>query len=576
MTRMLPAPPPTEPAQGMVARAETVGASRSVAEPKLVGGICAVAVVSLFLWIVHNRYLPITEGWFSYYGKLMHDGKLPYRDFYFFTNPISLLISWAVYNISDKMIYMRYYGVVERVFLTAALYFLISRRFSAGASFWASVVSMLVFLSSATEAFFTYLVTCCLFFVVGLICLQLASAKGAPAKMIYLFFAGMSASLAFFSKQSNGLFVTAAVGFLTVTLAPSWKQGIRQTLVVLAGWTIPAAGTVVWLRHCGLMDVYLDQVFRGAAAAKGGFLAILFAFLLRAVTPFMTMVLVVLAGLVWRIRRKRSVWFELDAPEPQGSRLEAMWFAFAAAACVIVPYFLPIGLVGSFVMRTFFMAFVRLLFWGSLAGFLICLRRLLRRGPIEDPLISIMIVGGFSWAYACGLSYEVEQQAVLVLLCLGLAFGYDALRSSKGTARRNMIVAAACCVFLVSWQKYGLAYQWTGWREAISHNPIASHWPRLAGYRTDPKLMGMFDTILDDVSRYSKPGEPIFTFPHMPMFNFVADRPQPTFAVVHYWDVCPDWVAQDDALRVREARPRVIVEMHFREKTWRIHEEAFR
>src|SRR5262249_38079831 len=138
---------------------------------KLLSGVGAVGVVTLFMWMTVNRYLPIVEDWFSYYGMLMHQGKLPYKDFYFFTQPMSMLISWVVYGIGDKMIYLRYYGVLERVCLTSCLYFLISRRFSAAASFWATVVSMLVFLTYCSEAFFTYLVTCCLFFVASLVCL---------------------------------------------------------------------------------------------------------------------------------------------------------------------------------------------------------------------------------------------------------------------------------------------------------------------------------------------------------------------------------------------------------------------
>src|SRR6266851_4168571 len=240
----------------------------------LAAGVCAVGVVTLFLWIIHDRYLPIMEDWFSYYGKLMHDGKLPYRDFYFFTQPLSLLISWAVYGISDHMIYLRYFGFLERVCLTGALYFLMSRKFSPTASFGATVVSMLFFLSYCSEALFTYLVTCCLFFVISLVFLELAFEKQERSNW-FLFLAGFSASLSFLAKQSNGLFVTVAVVFLAGTLNPStaggsWKQGFRRVAVVVAGWIIPEVFLAMWLRHYALTDAYLDQVFHGAAASKGG------------------------------------------------------------------------------------------------------------------------------------------------------------------------------------------------------------------------------------------------------------------------------------------------------------------
>jgi hypothetical protein len=569
---MVPASPPIGET---LAPASGIGTA-SAPQPKLAGGICAVAVVGLLLWITHNRYLPIVDGWFSEYAKLMHDGKLPYRDFYFFTQPLSLLISWAVYGISDQMIYMRYYGILERVCLTAALYFLISRRFSASASFWATVVPMLVFLTYSTEAFFTYLVTCCLFFVLSLLCLHLALTKVTPARLMWFFLAGVSASLSFLSKQSNGLVVTAIVVFLAAVLTRPSKDRALNTSFTLLGWAIPQLFLLLWLNRYGLTHDYFQQVFLGGTASKGGPALILFGFLTRAATPLTLGVILLLVMLGGRAYRRRRIWLDLQAREPAPPAAQTIVFAVAAAACLLIPYWLPAGLMVAFVLKSFFVVLSRVLFWGALACSVIVLAKLLRGRLQGDPLIAIVTLGGFSWAYASGLSYAVEQQAVLLLFSLAIAAGHDALRSADGKVRRNLIALFAGFVFMTSWQKYAVAFEWTGSREPISHNGVASHWPRLAGYRTDPKLMGMLDTILDDVARYSRRGEPVFTFPHMPMFNFVADRPQPTFAVVHYWDVCPDWVAQADALRVRDAGPRVIIEMHFNERTWRIHEESFR
>src|SRR5262249_52748544 len=35
-----------------------------------------------------NRYLPLTEGWFSLYARLIRDGQTPYRDFCLFLPPL--------------------------------------------------------------------------------------------------------------------------------------------------------------------------------------------------------------------------------------------------------------------------------------------------------------------------------------------------------------------------------------------------------------------------------------------------------------------------------------------------------
>ncbi len=106
---------------------------------KLLAGTLTVAVMSVFLIFLHNRYLPIHEGWFSYYGYLMRQGKMPYRDFYFFTQPLSLLISELF--VGDHLINLRRFGLIERIVLAGMLYFLLSRKYSPMASFWATLVS---------------------------------------------------------------------------------------------------------------------------------------------------------------------------------------------------------------------------------------------------------------------------------------------------------------------------------------------------------------------------------------------------------------------------------------------------
>ncbi|HLJ48816.1 MAG TPA: hypothetical protein VKU01_22520 [Bryobacteraceae bacterium] len=562
------------PRSGAVETQIVPEASGVEAPGKLLGGVFAVSVVGLFMCLIVNRYLPIQEGWFSYYAQLMHAGKLPYRDFYFFTQPISLGISWLVYSISDKMIWMRYYGLVERLCLTAALYYLISRRFSAKASFWATVVPILVFLSYRSEAFFTYLVTCCLFFVLSLICLLLAHLKPERESALLLL-AGVLSSLAFFSKQSNGLIACAVIFFLAAAMSRSIPDAVRRLLLSCAGWAIPAAAVVWWLMYHRIFRLYLQQVFFGASASKGGVWAILFSFLVRATTPFTLVTLLLFTAYIgWKLR-KRS--FRLDPfadDSDSGPRL--LVDAAVSAACVLITYFLPLPFGSGLLIREFFLWIVRLLFWFGLAAFLVCLVQLFRRRFQRDPFVPIFVIGAFSWAYGCGLSYLVEQQAILFVFSGVLAMSFDMLKAPKVHLKRDVVAICACLLCLVCWQKFAIAFDWTAWQEGIAETTRASHWPRLAGYRTDAAVMANIDSVLDVIGHASQPGDAVFTFPFMPIFNYVTNRPQPTFAPVHYWDVCPDAVAEADSRRVLDAKPKVIVFMGFEEDLWSLHEGAFR
>src|SRR5579864_5758151 len=173
---------------------------RAQAEPtgaKYLAGTLAVAVMSVFLIFIHNRYLPIHEGWFSNYGYLMRQGKMPYRDFYFFTQPLSLFISQLF--VGDHLINLRRFGLVERIVLAGMLYFLLSRRFSAMASFWATITSLMFFGTYISDALFTYLVDSFVALVAGMICVCQAYAHPKHERTLF-FSAGVCASLSFFFK----------------------------------------------------------------------------------------------------------------------------------------------------------------------------------------------------------------------------------------------------------------------------------------------------------------------------------------------------------------------------------------
>ena len=62
----------------------------------------------------------------------------------------------------------------------------------------------------------------------------------------------------------------------------------------------------------------------------------------------------------------------------------------------------------------------------------------------------------------------------------------------------------------------------------------------------------------------------------MTLFNYVTDPMQPTFSPVAYFDVCPDFVAIADAIRLRENPPKMIIYMEMPEPIYKLHENMFR
>lgn len=538
----------------------------------LFAGSLAVAILALYMGFIFNRYLPINEGWFHYYAWLMHKGQMPYRDFWFFGQPVTLGIAWLFGG--DHLINLRIFGLVERIVLSGMLYFLLSRQFSPRACFLATLVSMAVFLSYVTEGFFTYLVDALVLLVGALICVYEAQIHPRWYKLI-LILAGILTSLSFLAKQSVGAFNTLAVVILIAWPPSSVTRRLLSLLYFSIGWCAGAVPIVSWLVKNGAWHSYVTEVFTGAAASKGSLTTVFLGTLQRSITPSIVLifaiVIAIIALAVWK------QWLIFRRPESLGwTKAQLSLTALLALVMFFTPIFWRI--VNPNVLRVYISIVVRVVFLGMVLQFAwIIIRRFLPQTEPVKPMTLIFLLTGILWAYGCALSFKVEQHSIIFLLAYLVAVACDNLSSRSGQSLIG-ILAAVCLLQLgeSALYKYNDAYDWNGWRSVITIKSRTSHWPQLAGFRPDPATVYMVDSILDDIVRGSRPGEPIFTFPSIPMFNFITGRPQPTFAPVHYWDVCPDDLAERDAARVLAAKPAVIVDMELPEWIWDVNELGFR
>lgn len=541
----------------------------------LFAGTLAVVVLALFMGFIFNRTLPITEGWYYYFAWLMHKGQVPYKDFWFISQPFDLLIAYLFAG--THLINLRIFGLVERIVLSGLLYFLLSRRFSPKASFLATVVSMVFLLTYLTEGFFTFLMDSLTFFVAGLICVYEAQ-RNPRRDRWFLLLAGTFGSLSFFSKQSTGLFSTVALAVLIVWPAVEDMRRVFSKLVYFfVGWCIPAAPFVTWLVLHGATQPYLMEVYKGAASAKGSLKTVLFTNFFKNFLPKMLAVdIVALALLAWAVWKK---YFIFRKPQPfTAGKKDIVITALIALVLLFAPIFLRSNESGVLLMRQYAATLAKLIFMGVCLLFAwLVIRRLGSHGRVTDPVTEILIIAAFFWAYACLMSNKVEQHAVVLGLAYLIAAACDSVSSRSGKSFVG-IISILCLLQIgeLAVYKYNDAYDWNGWRSVITVHTVRSHWPQLAGFEVDEPTVHIIDKILDDVAQGSKPGDTVFTFPHMPMFNFIIGRPQPTFAPVHYWDVAPDSIAEADADRVEKAKPAVIVDMDMPEWLWEDAETTFR
>ena len=83
----------------------------------------------------------------------------------------------------------------------------------------------------------------------------------------------------------------------------------------------------------------------------------------------------------------------------------------------------------------------------------------------------------------------------------------------------------------------------------------------------DPNLKGLFgntmsvnalNRIYSLIEVNKRTGDTMYTFPHINYFNVMSGLNSPTFAKVHYFDVCPDFIIERDLEALRENPPKFV------------------
>lgn len=230
------------------------------------------------------------------------------------------------------------------------------------------------------------------------------------------------------------------------------------------------------------------------------------------------------------------------------------------------------------------------LFFFLLVKLLIDLIGVLVHGVENRAGYSIVLAFSVSFMYTHGLSYIIEDHAML--LPFALLFGemcqkLSAIQASdislKCLNSMTAVSAAALPLILIVsafYQRVWWPYNWWG------VNSMSARYYSTYQY-DDPHLEGLLGSeaetravnqIINDLFDAGAADNELtlYTFPHINYFNTIFDNDSPTFAKVHYFDVCPDDIAEEDAATLLSTKPDFILWMDFDDQTWATHEAIFR
>jgi hypothetical protein len=92
----------------------------------------------------------------------------------------------------------------------------------------------------------------------------------------------------------------------------------------------------------------------------------------------------------------------------------------------------------------------------------------------------------------------------------------------------------------------------------------------------DPGEMAKINSIVDEIQKRTNPNDPIYVFPHMPIFNLISGRPPFANAVESWYDFMSDRQANKVADQLLLDPPKIIVFARLPDEVADTHEMYFR
>lgn len=554
------------------------------------GATLVAGLTLLYLSLWWNRYFgPTLDGYFAYFGHLLLSGEIPYRDFYLHVPPLIPFESALMEALfGQDLIVPRAVGVLERVAIAVVGYFWLTRLFSVRSAAIAALMMIYVGSGDTVEVLFLYNHHAVLWTLVAGFLASLSLERRAATPWLEVL-VGVSLGLVFLTKQTVGLGVSVALPF-ALALAGLRREPLVRTLRRLiacaVGWLVPVVTVALWLAHHDALRDAADQLFLRGPSSKGPVAMIL----VRAVTgawevPSLlfpaALAVVTLIVMVAILGRRRSVVALIDSAPRREKGAALLPIALLAVAASTAGWLaagrIPLGsgflhLPQRFaVFLTLYGCFVLALYWG-----LVALRRALR---IREAQLLLLAFVSFSSGYMFSTSWPSFEPIAMpgLGLVLGLALAQAPRTLSERGLRFGVWAWISLTLALCMWLKAWLPFDFAGWTEPpINRARQTSSLDTMRGFRLAPETVELIETTTRLIHEHSTVEEPIFVYPHLPVFYLLSERSPSTFAKLHWFDVCDDDAAIADAETLLADPPAVLVDFALSEEDYRLHEEMFR
>jgi hypothetical protein len=520
----------------------------------------------LFFVSFFNRFAGLSSGDGEYTsGVVFLKGIAPYRDYFSAAPPLNLLKSALLLKIfGTALIVSRSAGVVERLLIAAVLFRWLTKIFRPTYVLVGCVVTVILSACDRTDPIASYNHDCILLAMLSGLAASvvLSQWQGRARFCVFSALSGLFASASLLTKQTVGLGEVLAI--LTIVAILLFKlDGTSRALMwcgmFLAGCALPVAGLLMYLQHLGAFHLFFQMLFVSGPAAKAGHPNdFLFRELLIAVANWPWLGFGLLALGLSAPAVVRAIHSKSDEERPNARQ------CLRYATYVLSIGFLVIGSAELWALTHHdalqdsskaFVYYTFLLLSLLLVGFATeIFRPGMNRSQAQCILFCVV-----SWVVAFMLSLSWPAFEAMLLPGLGFLVA-AALQGARPRHRRYIYVVLGVAVFLAVGAKLDLPFEFKAGNEGrVSLATAVSVQPQMRGMRMPVETRDFLDGTIALIRDRTQSGDTIFTFPEMSLIYALADRRPPTWSWSHNIDVVNDRFAREEANRLRESPPAVII-----------------
>lgn len=543
-----------------------------------------LTIIFIYNITFFNKYVPITEGWFSTYAYLFNHGHFIYKDFYMFLTPLyTIIISLFTSIVGYDILYLRIFGIGVMLLITFFLYKNLEILFGKSISSFVTTIGVIYYQSGVAHITYDFTQFVALFGLIQAYCLlsflrQKENKNYLSVKWLVL--AGFFASFTFLIKQSNGLMMALfpIAGLIVLSIKQKRHDLIKIIAYYVLGFALPILAIFAWLISNSAFWQFKEQVFSDAISAKGGFYQILTGWIKENFKlDFLIRLIEILAVL-----GVFGYWLNFFKFKNQVNKSFNSILLLLGSGCLFIIilitfmgkiYFLnnhfrfaEIGIPNLTVSAVSFSLAI-------VIGFIIFT---FFKKPINKSLVMLAFIS-LGYIFGTGTSAGLSEVAAFIGLCMFIGYMLK-LNSFLNLGKVFIILFCLSLSFVYVEIKYERPYYWWGLStlDIRINRQIIKAPSELNGLYTSENNLKLINDVSAAISTYSKASDSVVAFPNIPLFYLINNRWPPGKAVVYWFDFLPDNLAIKEAEAIKKNPPKVIVYLDLGPAVWQAHEALFR